>query len=110
MGDNANHFGAQKGGGDTHRMAVKVRDVVKVDAERLDQLVDAIGELVISESILSQSTEFRSVASAEFQHRLGEFGKITRELQQIGTALRMMPVHSTFQKMSIGIKLMTTST
>lgn len=78
----------------------QVKESVKVDADRLDRLVDLIGELVIAESMVSQSTELRSVMSAQAMRHLNQLDKITRELQEMGTGLRMVPVRSTFQKMA----------
>lgn len=75
-------------------------DTVKVDASRLDSLVDLIGELVIAESMVTLSPEFRKSASPELISHLGFLDKITRELQETGTTLRMVPVRPTFQKMS----------
>lgn len=76
------------------------REPVKVDAERLDQLVDAIGELVIAESMVSQSAALMNGASGELARYLAQLDKITRELQEMGMSLRMIPIRSTFQKMA----------
>jgi two-component system chemotaxis sensor kinase CheA len=78
----------------------KVKETVKVDAGRLDRLVDAIGELVIAETMVSEADEIQHVESAEFGKRLSLLGKITRELQEIATSLRMVPVKATFQRMT----------
>lgn len=80
--------------------AAQVREPVKVDANRLDLLVDTIGELVIAESMVVQSTEMQSGASTELARHLSQLDKITRELQEMGTSLRMVPIRSTFQKMA----------
>ncbi len=80
--------------------AVQVRQTVKVDAERLDRLLDTIGELVIAESMVSQSAELRQGASQDLLRQLGLLDKITRELQETGTSLRMVPIRATFQKMA----------
>ena len=82
------------------RAAVQVRESIKVDAERLDRLVDTIGELVIAESMISQSSEFRINATADLLRQMSQLDKITRELQEMGMSLRMVPVRSTFQKMA----------
>ena len=82
------------------REVVKVKESVKVDAGRLDQLVDAIGELVIAESMVTQSPELQATASAELLRHINLLDKITRELQEMGTSLRMVPVRATFQKMA----------
>ncbi len=78
----------------------KLKEILKVDAQRLDQLVDAIGELVIAESMVSQSEELVSTASPTLVKHLSQLDKITRELQSMGTSLRMVTVRSVFQKMA----------
>jgi two-component system, chemotaxis family, sensor kinase CheA len=79
--------------------AGRIREPVKVDAERMDRLIDMIGELVIAESMVSQSQELVSVSSV-LGRRLGQLDKITRELQELGTSLRMVPLRPTFQRMA----------
>jgi len=78
----------------------EVKEAVKVEAGRLDLMVDTIGELVIAESMVSQSLEIQQMASPELVRHLGQLGKITRELQEMGMSLRMVPVRATFQKMA----------
>ena len=82
------------------QQGVQMREAVKVDADRLDLLVDTIGELVIAESMVSQSPELQGNMSTELARHLSQLDKITRELQEMGTSLRMVPVRSTFQKMA----------
>ena len=79
---------------------VQVKETVKVDADRLDRLVDMIGELVIAESMVSQSPEIASLNSVNLARQLGQLDKITRGLQEMATSLRMVPLRSTFQKMA----------
>ena len=92
--------GKQGGGGGT---GGQVKETVRVDSSRLDLLVDTIGELVIAEAMISQSVEMSisvnhqdSKLSRLFTH----LDKITRELQEMATSLRMVPVRSTFQRMA----------
>jgi len=80
--------------------AARIKEAVRVDAERLDRLVDTIGELVIAESMVSQSVALMEAASPELASRLSQFDKITRELQEMATSLRMVPIRGTFQKMA----------
>ncbi len=79
---------------------VRLKESVKVDADRLDRMVDMIGELVICESMVSQSPEIRNSNGGNLTKTIGRLDKITRELQEIGTSLRMMPIRPTFQKMA----------
>jgi two-component system chemotaxis sensor kinase CheA len=84
----------------TQQQPVIVHEAMKVDADRLDRLLDTIGELVITESMVSQSSELKALASPELARHLSQLDKITRELQEMGTSLRMIPIRSTFQKMA----------
>src|SRR5579859_632574 len=80
---------------------ISVKESIRVDANRLDRLVDLIGELVIAESMVSQSGELRVLAAGEILSKsVSQLGKITRELQEMGMSLRMVPVRPLFQKMA----------
>jgi two-component system, chemotaxis family, sensor kinase CheA len=86
---------AQQKSNDT---AAQIKEVVKVDLERVDSLVEAIGELVIVESMVSNAPEIRQLP-VHLRNYLGQFAKITRELQELGMFMRMVPVRGAFQKM-----------
>jgi two-component system chemotaxis sensor kinase CheA len=77
----------------------KLRQTIRVDSERLDRLIDMIGELVIAESMVVQSKEIRSVQSQELLKNIGQMDKITRTLHEAGLMLRMVPMKEIFQKM-----------
>ena len=77
----------------------KLKEVVKVDLERVDSMVEAIGELVIVESMVSNAPEIRQLP-AHIRNYLGQFAKITRELQELGMCMRMVPVRAEFQKVN----------
>ncbi len=78
----------------------KVKESIKVDAEKLDLLVDTIGELVISESMISQALLTAEDTGHDLLKKINRMDKITKELQEMSTALRMVPVKSTFRKMA----------
>jgi HPt (histidine-containing phosphotransfer) domain-containing protein len=89
--------GDQRGG----KAPSKVREAMRVDAERLDHLIETIGELVIAESMVSQSPEIkRTGMSVKLAKDIDHLDKICRELQEIGMSLRMVPVRPVFQKMA----------
>jgi len=77
-----------------------VKETLKIEAERLDRLVDMIGELVIAESMVTQDAEIVEKATARVTRNLAHLNKITRELQEIGMSLRMMPVRPVFERMA----------
>ncbi|MGV8937952.1 MAG: chemotaxis protein CheA [Allorhizobium sp.] len=73
---------------------VKAAENVRVPAERLDELMDRVGELVIAQSRLSQLAD----ASMEIQLRSvsEDIERLSGELRDTMMGLRMMPVASLF--------------
>ncbi|MCL2218344.1 MAG: Hpt domain-containing protein, partial [Chitinispirillia bacterium] len=82
-----------------HPAAAVVKESVKVDTDKLDKLVDMIGELVITEAMVTDE-----LTGSEQSTRLGtnarQLRKITRQLQEIGLSMRMMSLKATFNKMA----------
>ncbi len=91
---------AETAGKSTITSKIKVKEAVRVDAERLDRMVDTIGELVIAETMVSKSPELSTKLSVKLAKDLDHLDKICRELQEIGMSLRMVPVRPVFQKMA----------
>jgi two-component system chemotaxis sensor kinase CheA len=72
---------------------------VRVRTDRLDSLVDMVGELVIAHSMLAQDPTIvkdRGHLSRKVDHT----NKILRELQDLSTSLRMVPLKPAFQKVA----------
>ncbi|MBU8920394.1 MAG: chemotaxis protein CheA [Bacteroidales bacterium] len=82
------------------RKPVHVKSSLRVDAEKLDKLVDMVGELVIAESMVVQSDEIMNLKSPSLMSKINRLDKISRDLQEIGTSLRMVPLKGVFQKMT----------
>lgn len=76
------------------RQPAKAAENVRVPAERLDELMDRVGELVIAQSRLSQLAD----ASVEIQLRAvsEDIERLSGELRDTMMVLRMMPVASLF--------------
>lgn len=72
---------------------------VRVDESRLDRLLDAIGEMVIAESMASETARTDAVPD-QLSQQLTRLDKISRELQELATSLRMMPLGPTFRRMN----------
>ena len=73
---------------------------VKVDTVKLDSLIDLVGELVISESMVVQDPELLRSPSRNLARNLSQLRRITSELQRTAMSLRMVPIRATFQKMT----------
>ena len=73
---------------------------VRVRTDRLDGLVDMIGELVIAHSILAEHVARSGNGDSVLVRHLAHAGKIVRELQDLSVCIRMVPLRSTFQRMA----------
>ncbi|MFQ6096779.1 MAG: chemotaxis protein CheA, partial [Armatimonadota bacterium] len=73
---------------------------VRISTDRLDSLLNMVGELVIAQSMIAQAPDVLERASARLSRNIAHTGKITRELQDLAMALRMVPLRPTFQKMA----------
>jgi two-component system chemotaxis sensor kinase CheA len=82
------------------RVPSSMASTMKVATERLDALVDMVGELVIAQQMLDQDHEIAGVRSQGVKMKLAQMARITRVLQESAMSLRMVTVKSTFQRMS----------
>ena len=73
---------------------------IKVSTQRLDKLIDMVGELVIAESMVAQDVSQGAKADQRSARHLSELSKIVRELQDLSMSLRMVPVGTVFKKMT----------
>lgn len=71
---------------------------VRVEEARLDALLDTIGEMVIAESMVSAGWH-NGMDEMAVAAQIDRLDKISRELQQMATALRMVPLRTTFRRM-----------
>lgn len=81
--------------------APAVAPTVRVDLERIDRLVNLVGELVINQAMLSQSLSALNLTSnTTVATGLEEFQQLTRDIQDSVMAIRAQPVKPLFQRMS----------
>lgn len=74
---------------------------IRVEIDRVDRLVDLIGELVINQAMLAQRfAEFGLERGSPVALSLDEHDRLTRGIQNSVMAIRAQPVKSVFQRMS----------
>ncbi len=73
---------------------------IRVDLERVDRLINVVGELVIQQAMLAQRvTESGLARSSGISVGLEDLELLTREIQDSVMAIRAQPVKSVFQRM-----------
>lgn len=75
---------------------------ISVDVAKMDLLMELIGELVISESVVLQNPDLKvpGLKLDNFIKAAQQMTKISTDLQNIIMAMRMVPLTNTFQKMN----------
>jgi two-component system, chemotaxis family, sensor kinase CheA len=77
-----------------------VESSVRVRTDRLDRLIDMVGELVIGHSIVAQDETVNSGSSPELQRKVNHAGKIVRQMQGLCMSIRMVPLKATVHKIA----------
>lgn len=73
---------------------------IRVDPERIDRLIDLVGELVINQAMLAQRVgEHGFAPSSDIAMGLDELEQLTRGIQDSVMAIRAQQVKSVFQRM-----------
>ncbi|MDA1001360.1 MAG: ATP-binding protein, partial [bacterium] len=85
-----------------HAVSDRPRGSIRVDIERLDNLMNLVGELVISQTQVAdyfrKDGHFEN--DGEFGRNIGHLGKTTKEMQDQVMSLRMVPLRPILQKMT----------
>ena len=72
---------------------------IRVELERIDKLVDIVGELVINQAMLAQQISESGIGrTSTVSKGLEELEHLTRDLQESVMAIRAQPVRSVFQR------------
>ncbi|MCI8571526.1 MAG: chemotaxis protein CheA [Lachnospiraceae bacterium] len=75
---------------------------ISVNVSKMDQLMELIGELVISESVVLQNPDLKvpGLNLNSFNKAAAQLAKISTDLQNVIMSMRMVPLTNTFQKMN----------
>ncbi|MCR6501017.1 chemotaxis protein CheA [Shinella sp. CPCC 101442] len=81
--------------------AAAAGQTIRVDLDRVDRLINLVGELVINQAMLSQSVvENDANGTSSINMGLEELQQLTREIQDSVMAIRAQPVKPVFQRMA----------
>ncbi len=74
--------------------------LISVNLAKLDQLMAVVGEIVITETMVTASSDLKGLRLDGFTRAARQLRKLTDDLQDVSMSLRMVPVSSMFQKMN----------
>ena len=78
---------------------VAKQNFISVNVNKLDKLMNLMGEIVTTESMVTKNPEVSSLHIDSFERSSQELRKLINELQDIVMSIRMLPVSNSFQKM-----------
>jgi two-component system, chemotaxis family, sensor kinase CheA len=71
---------------------------VRVETQKLDSLMDMVGEMVIAQSLVRNNPSLRAIQNPRLLADLTQLGRITAEVQRTTMGMRMMPIGPLFQR------------
>ncbi|MDZ7750313.1 MAG: chemotaxis protein CheA [Gammaproteobacteria bacterium] len=86
-------------GADNGAPATRESSSIRVSTDKVDTLINMVGELVITQSMLGQfNEEFELVQFERLKDGLAQLERNTRELQESVMRIRMMPIKASFSR------------
>jgi two-component system chemotaxis sensor kinase CheA len=82
------------------RSESRIEATVRVRTDRLDRLIDTVGELVIAQSMVAGDAGIDAARQQELLRKVVHAGKIVRELQDLSMSMRMVPLRATFARLT----------
>ena len=76
------------------------QSLISVNLTKLDMLMNIVGEIVITEAMVTASPDLRGLKLDNFTKSARQLRKLTDELQSIVMSIRMVPVAGVFQRMN----------
>lgn len=85
------------------------QNLISVNLSKLDKLMAIVGEIVITESMVTSSPDLKGFKLDNFTKSARQLRKLTDDLQDTVMSIRMVPVSGVFQKMNRVVRDMSQS-
>ncbi|TGL12740.1 chemotaxis protein CheA [Leptospira meyeri] len=82
----------------TEKKSIIKKDI-RIDTDKLDSLLDIVGEIVITEPMVTDHPDITKLKLENFQKTALQLKKLIRNLQEITLSLRMVPIAGIFTRM-----------
>ncbi len=76
------------------------QSIINVNVQKLDKLMDLVGEMVIAEAMVTQNSDLRGLKLDNFEKAARQLRKVAGELQDTVMSIRMVPLGPTLFKMN----------
>ena len=76
-----------------------IKKDIRIDTDKLDSLLDIVGEIVITEPMVTDHQDISKLKLDNFHKTALQLKKLIRNLQEITLSLRMVPIAGIFSRM-----------
>ena len=76
------------------------QSLISVNLNKLDVLLDLVGEIVITEAMVTSNPDLKGLRLDNFQKSARQLRKLNSELQDAVMSMRMVPISGAFNKMT----------
>lgn len=76
-----------------------VRNDIRVDLNKLDNMLDLVGELVIAEAMVTRHPVVRDSDNESMERAVHQLRRVANDLQDMAMSVRMIPLATTFRRM-----------
>lgn len=84
----------------SHSQSKGKQSLISVNLNKLDKLLDMVGEIVITEAMVTSNPDLKGLKLDNFQKASRQLRKLTDELQDIVMSIRMVPLSGAFNKIT----------
>jgi two-component system chemotaxis sensor kinase CheA len=85
------------------------QSIISVSVNKLDLMMDLMGELVIAKTMVADSPEVRELNIADFKKSAAHLSKIVTEMQELVMSMRLVPLSTSFHRMQRVVRDMSNS-
>ena len=83
----------------TGPVASVARRDIRVDVDKLDSLINLVGELIIAEAMVLRNPVLLSIENESLDRGIHQLRRVSTDLQDIAMSVRMVPLATTFRRM-----------
>ncbi len=80
-------------------VASVARRDIRVDVDKLDSLINLVGELIIAEAMVLRNPVLLSIENESLDRGIHQLRRVSTDLQDIAMSVRMVPLATTFRRM-----------
>ena len=80
--------------------SIDLQTITKIKTSDLDDLIDTVGELIISYSMVENDINISQIKNIATQKKIASCTKLVKQLQKVALRARMTPIQPIFQRMN----------